>query len=37
MKDVSYSTLSTVLESWDKARFADKDFDDQFGYVAVKR
>lgn len=37
MKDISYSTLSIVLESWDKARFQNKDFEDTFGMVAVKR
>mmetsp|Transcript_1051 Transcript_1051/g.1392 ORF Transcript_1051/g.1392 Transcript_1051/m.1392 type:complete len:154 (-) Transcript_1051:4-465(-) len=37
MKEVGYSTLSIVLETWDKARFADKTFDEEFGMVAVKR
>mmetsp|Transcript_1052 Transcript_1052/g.1393 ORF Transcript_1052/g.1393 Transcript_1052/m.1393 type:complete len:154 (+) Transcript_1052:193-654(+) len=37
MKEVGYSNLSIVLETWDQARFGDKNFDTEFGMVAVAR
>ena len=37
MKDVGYSTIAIVLDSWDAARFGSKDFDNDFGMVALER
>ena len=37
MKEVSYSTIALVLETWDAARYIDKNFDEEFGKKAVKR
>ena len=37
MKDIGYTTLSTVLETWDQARFSSKDFESEFGMVALER
>ncbi|KAL7569411.1 hypothetical protein ACA910_009598 [Epithemia clementina (nom. ined.)] len=37
MKEVGYEQIATVLETWDAARFGSKDFDNEFGMVALER
>jgi hemoglobin-like flavoprotein len=37
MKEFSYTHISLVLDSWDQARFGSKDFDKEFGMVALER
>jgi hemoglobin-like flavoprotein len=37
MKEVGYSTIAVVLETWDAARFGSKDFDSDFGMIALER
>ncbi|KAL7578874.1 hypothetical protein ACA910_006849 [Epithemia clementina (nom. ined.)] len=37
MKEVKYEQIATVLEAWDAARFGSKDFDNEFGMVALER
>mmetsp|Transcript_7579 Transcript_7579/g.9906 ORF Transcript_7579/g.9906 Transcript_7579/m.9906 type:complete len:153 (+) Transcript_7579:63-521(+) len=37
MKEVGYSSISIVLETWDAARFSSKDFDLDFGMLALER
>lgn len=36
MKDITYENLAVVLETWDAARYANKDFDSKFGMVALE-
>ncbi|KAL7570543.1 hypothetical protein ACA910_004315 [Epithemia clementina (nom. ined.)] len=37
MKEVGYSTISIVLETWDAARFSSESFEADFGMVALER
>lgn len=37
MKEVGYEKIATVLETWDKARFGSRNFDSEFGMVALER
>ena len=37
MKEVGYSTIAIVLETWDAARFSSDTFDSEFGMVALKK
>ncbi|KAL7562545.1 hypothetical protein ACA910_015429 [Epithemia clementina (nom. ined.)] len=37
MKELGYSTISIVLETWDTAKFSAKNFEEEFGRLAVKR
>ena len=37
MKPVGYEQVAIVLESWDQARFGCKDFDKEFGMVALEK
>jgi hemoglobin-like flavoprotein len=37
MKEFSYTQISIVLDTWDQARFASKDFEKEFGMVALER
>ena len=37
MKPISYEQISIVLETWDKARFGSKNFEQDFGMVALRR
>mmetsp|Transcript_10162 Transcript_10162/g.22367 ORF Transcript_10162/g.22367 Transcript_10162/m.22367 type:complete len:224 (-) Transcript_10162:99-770(-) len=37
MKDISYSSLSLVLQTWDDARFKNKTFADDFGRHCVSK
>mmetsp|Transcript_4965 Transcript_4965/g.6460 ORF Transcript_4965/g.6460 Transcript_4965/m.6460 type:complete len:153 (-) Transcript_4965:104-562(-) len=37
MKDIGYEQLAVVLETWDAARYVSKDFDNDFGMVALEQ
>ena len=37
MKELGYSTISVVLETWDAAKFSEKDFEEEFGRMAVAK
>ncbi|KAL7569415.1 hypothetical protein ACA910_009602 [Epithemia clementina (nom. ined.)] len=37
MKEVGYEQIAVVLETWDAARFGCKNFDKEFGMVALER
>ena len=37
MREIGYSTIAIVLETWDNARFQVKEFEDEFGHKAVHR
>ena len=37
MKEVGYNQISLVLETWDAARFLDKEFENTFGFKAVQK
>jgi len=37
MKEVGYTSIALVLETWDIARFMDKQFETEFGLKAVQK
>mmetsp|Transcript_3775 Transcript_3775/g.7743 ORF Transcript_3775/g.7743 Transcript_3775/m.7743 type:complete len:153 (+) Transcript_3775:75-533(+) len=37
MKDISYEQIAVILETWDFARSSSKNFDEEFGMVALDR
>ncbi|KAL7569449.1 hypothetical protein ACA910_009632 [Epithemia clementina (nom. ined.)] len=37
MKEIGYEQIAAVLETWDLARFGSKNFDSEFGMVALER
>eukprot|EP00523_Entomoneis_sp_CCMP467_P017105 CAMPEP_0168786768 /NCGR_PEP_ID=MMETSP0725-20121227/11448_1 /TAXON_ID=265536 /ORGANISM="Amphiprora sp., Strain CCMP467" /LENGTH=154 /DNA_ID=CAMNT_0008836939 /DNA_START=18 /DNA_END=482 /DNA_ORIENTATION=+ len=37
MKEITFTNIALVVETWDAARFTDKEFEEKFGYKAVKQ
>mmetsp|Transcript_8652 Transcript_8652/g.17978 ORF Transcript_8652/g.17978 Transcript_8652/m.17978 type:complete len:155 (-) Transcript_8652:129-593(-) len=37
LSEIEYTNLAIVLETWDIARFGSKNFEDEFGMVALQR
>jgi hypothetical protein len=37
MKAIGYQQIAIVLETWDAARYMAKDFDTEFGMVALEQ
>ena len=37
MKEVGYNQIALVLQTWDGARFMDKEFESTFGFKAVQK
>mmetsp|Transcript_14859 Transcript_14859/g.41046 ORF Transcript_14859/g.41046 Transcript_14859/m.41046 type:complete len:154 (+) Transcript_14859:54-515(+) len=37
MKDIGYTSIALVVETWDQARFQTKNFENEFGIKAVQK
>ena len=37
MREIGYTSIALVLETWDAARFQVKEFESEFGHKAVQK